>query len=501
MEGVSSAADRTAVSALANRIERQRSFVVGDDPRILEGLQGSPEASRLHETRRLELGLFSDAIGWAVAGTVAGAWRMRPSINMVHGRVRQFAENVRSEARTPHAKMGRLFDAIQAHLLDAVGFRAVEAVRAADWGVKIVSDAPVEWLPVGRLPLGLHCDVSRVTATPADLLLRQLETHEMLRLGVSDFDEVLLVSTFEEGRGEDVIKRLLDQVFDIRRITLRLRRVRTEADLVREVNDYDGPLMIFDGHGAHPRDEEAHLLVGTERVRVAALEGRIRLPPIVVLSACDTHAAGRSTRSVANSMLRLGARTVLATNLPVRFKEAAMIAGDLIRMIDAYLPFMPGDISRVVRWSEVVGGLLRAHFIMGIVFRLVDMQAMKEKDTAEFLPGVLLTARFKTGTQALAQLENELVSRGVVDSKVFDAIVRRVVSTSDSIRYVQLGNPETIVIGTIADLPPEHREQFAGLGPATPVWKLGGDAPAGVIDVREAIGQAPYGPWRGGNDG
>ena len=497
LEDAVSAADRAAISALSRRIERQRGLVVRDDPKTLEGLKASPAALRLHETRRVELGLFSDAIGWAIAGTAAGAWRMKPAINMVNGRVTQFAENVRSEAGTSHLKVCRLFESIQSEVLKAVGDPAVKAVKGADWGVKVISDAPVEWLPIGRIPLGLHCDVSRITSTPADLLLRQLETHEMLRFSVSDFDEILLISTFEEGGSEDVMTRLLAKVFDIKRIRLRLRRVQTESDFVKEVNDYEGPLMIFDGHGHHPPGEEAHLQIGLEHVRVATLEGRIRLPPIVVLSACDTHAVGRSTSSVANAMLQLGARTVLGTNLPVRFHEAAMMAGDLIRTIDAYLPFMPKDLGRVVRWSEFVGGLLRAHFIMGVVFGLGATKDSSVREDEKFLARVLMTARFGTGAQALDQLESELIERGLIDEVGLNAVIRRVVSMSDSIRYVQLGNPETILTGTITDLPSEVQRSLQAVGPALPVWKFEDEPPQGVIDVMEVLGQAPYGRWRG----
>jgi hypothetical protein len=497
LENVVGTVDRTAISALANRVERQRGFVVHDDPKVQKTLEDSPAAMRLHETRRAELSLFFDAVGWAVAGVAAGVWRIRPAINMVHGRVRQFAENVRAEANTPHAKVSKLFDAMQSEILKAVGNQAVEAVRTANWGVKIISDVPVEWLPVGRVPLGLHCNVSRITATPADLLLRQLETHEMLRLGISDFDEILLVSTFEEGRSDDVMARLIADVFDIKRVKLRLSRVRTKAEFVKAVNDYDGPLMIFDGHGDHPRDQEAHLKVGIEEVRISALEGRIRLPPIVVLSACDTHAVGRSTKSVANAMLQLGARSVLATNLPVRFNEAALMVGDLIRTIDAYLPLMPSDIGRVVRWSEFVGGLIRAHFILAVMFRLVAMGVMSKRDTDDFLPHVVMAARFGTGSQALDQFEAELVDRKLIDRAGFNAVVKHVVAMSDSIRYVQLGNPETILIGTVADLPAEVQGPLSAIGPADPVWKFGEERPAQAIDVMQVLGQVPYGHWRG----
>ena len=219
-----------------------------------------------------------------------------------------------------------------------------------------------------------------------------------------------------------MIARVLDEIFDIKRVQLRVVRVRTESEFVDAVNAYEGPLMIFDGHGFHPTDGEAYLAVRSDEVRVSALEGRIRMPPIVILSACDTHAAGRSTMTVANAMLRLGARTVFGTNLSVRFEWAATMVGDIIRTIDAYLPLMPGDIGRVVRWSEFIGAIVRAHFIMAIVHHLVGLKSTDEEVMKDLTPGVLFTARFKTGAEALDQLEREVVGRGILDYDAFDTI-------------------------------------------------------------------------------
>jgi hypothetical protein len=497
LESISTTSDRVAVSDLANRIERQRAFVVADEPKILERLKSSPTALELHQTRRAELHLFFDAIGWALAGTAAGAWRMRPAINRVDGQVRQFAANIRADAGTPHSKVARLFAAMQSKLLQGVGEKAIQAIRDADWGVKVISDVPVEWLPVGRLPLGLHCDISRLTATPADLLLRQLETHEMLRLKIADFDEILLVSAFTEGHADDMIARLVDTVLDIKRVRLRVARVQTESEFIEAVNAYEGPLMIFDGHGSHPADEESHLVVGSDHIRIGALEERIRMPPIVILSACDTHAADRSTKTVSNAMLRLGARTVFATNLPVRFDWAAMMVGDIIRTIDAYLPLMPADIGRVVRWSEFAGAMVRAHFIMAVILQIVETGKSDEATMMSLAPDILLTARFKTGTEALQDLEQEIVGRGILDRPAFDALVRHVIATSDVIRYVQLGNPETILIGSAEDLSEAARKPFENMGPLTPQWKFDGDSLPGVVDMMEVVGQRPYGKWHG----
>lgn len=496
MKFAKTSTDRTAITDFAIGIERQRSFVVVDDPIRLERLNSSPAAKLLYQIRRIELGIFFDAIGWALAGSAAGAWRIKPMINAVQGAITQFSENVRAEANTPQKKIIKLFEAVQTKIQASVDPRAVQAIHRADWGVKIISDMPVEWLPAGRLPLGLHRDVSRLTATPSELLLRQLETHEMLRIGVGDFNEVLIVSTFADGHEDDVIARLLEQIFNIKRVTPRLVRVRTEAQLVDAVNAYGGPLMIFDGHGVHPSEEEGYLVVGDERVWINRLEGKIRVPPIVVLSACDTHAAARSTQTAANMMLRLGARTVLATNLPIRFANAAIMVGDIIRTIDNYLPDMPADVGRVVRWSEFIGGILRSHFIMDVFMQIATARKMDPKVFDEFLPRVLLAARFSTGEVALEMLEVELLKRGLVDSQTISSIVRHVVATSDSIRYIQLGNPETIMIGSVEDLSASAKEEFDDMEVPPPVWKFDGNQKADEVDVMEILGYKPYGKWR-----
>jgi len=188
---------------------------------------------------------------------------------------------------------------------------------------------------------------------------------------------------------------------------------------------------------------------------------------------------------------------VFGTNLPVRFEWAAAMVGDIIRTIDAYLPLMPTDIGRVVRWSEFVGAIVRAHFIMAIVLHLVGLKSADEEAMKELAPGVLFTARFKTGAEALDQLEREVVGRGILDRDAFDAVVQRVIATADVIRYVQLGNPETILIGSAEDLPEKVRAMFADMGPLTPVWKFQGDPPPGMIDMMEVAGQKPYGKWLG----
>jgi hypothetical protein len=500
LDGVTEKVDEVAIGDLVRRLQRQRDFKVSQDARALKRLEASPQAQSLHQTRRRELGLFTEAVGWAAAATMAAVCRMRPSVNQVTGKVRQFAENIRSEASTPPHKVRALFEEVQSGLAESLDPRAITLIETVEWGIKVVSDAPVEWLPVGNLPLGLAKDVSRITATPADLLLRQLETHEWLRIGVNDFSEILVASAFAEGDDEDWITRLIATVPPLERVKIRVVRVASENELIRALNSYDGPLMIFDGHGAHPLNGRAHLKVGTDEVEIARLDGRVRMPPIVMLSACDTHAAARSTQTVANAMLQLGARTVLATSLPVRFTYAALIAVRLILSIESYLPVAAARLGRVLKWSEFIGRMLRQQFLLEVLGHYVARGSMDEEISEAILDKVSHLAD-RSLENALAALEEELADRGISDPAALKALVRDLVPQSDVIRYVQLGNPETITIGSIEDLSEEMRGTEEDQAKLTPKWRFDKARPANVADMMELTGQTAYGPWVDAPDG
>ncbi|TCP96329.1 hypothetical protein C8J46_10924 [Sphingomonas sp. PP-F2F-A104-K0414] len=487
--------DKSAISDLASLIENQREFstLIGADR--FERITNSKIAQALRSDWHRELLLFSEAIGWATAGTMAGSWRLRPSINRVIGRVRQFSENLRSTDDPAPAKVAKLFADMQTALCAAVDPRAVEEILNTGWGVKVISDAPVEWLPIGDLPLCLECDVSRTTATPADALLLQLEHHEQLRLSVADFSEILLVSAFAEGARDDRIVEMLKDHPSSSWTQVRVERVQSEDELIAAINGYDGPLLIFDCHGSHPVGGKAHLVVGHDQVTIASLAARIRMPPIVVLSACDTQAAARSTDTVAKAMLELGARTVLGTSLPVHFLHAGLLVSRLIRTIDLYLPIAAQTMNHVPRWSEFIGGLLRSQFFFEVMMHIEHAGLIDNQRCLEILGTATPLAR-ESGSAALDHMEKRLAEAGVLEPTDFRAIVRRVVPLSDMIRYVQLGNPETITIGSLEQLPEElqqggddRKDRLA------PKWRWDAYRDAGRPDMMQIRGLRSYGPF------
>lgn len=78
----------------------------------------------------------------------------------------------------------------------------------------------------------------------------------------------------------------------------------SEDDLVTALNEFDGPLVIFAGHRSHAEDQPAKLHLGDEAIDVWNLRPKIkRMPPIMVLSTCDTHVADRNHATTANGFM------------------------------------------------------------------------------------------------------------------------------------------------------------------------------------------------------
>jgi hypothetical protein len=493
MTGAVGRDDRRAVEDLVRRIERQREFSQPMTEEQVARFDASSVAMQMHDTRKVETKLFAYAIGLAAAGTVARTWRIQPSVNMVRGRVSQLGENIRAEAGTSPAKVARLFEEVQAVLEDAVGDDAIAAIRDAEWGVKVVSDAPLEWLPINDLPLSLHTNVSRLSATPGDVLLRQLARHEPIRLAICDFSEILVVSAFRDGDRLDLIRQTLEHLEPTyaERLRVTFKRVETEHELITAINAFNGPLLIFDGHGSHPRDGLGHLIVGKDEVRIWNLRGRIKLPPIVVLSACDTQAAARSTGTVGNGLLHLGARTVLGTLLPIGAFEGALMIARLIGRLAGYLPIACNDLGRVVMWSEIVGGMLRMQFLFDLMIKLEQDGTLTSEQFHEILPVGSLWAD-RNGAQGLAYIEQALAERGIMEGGPFRSLVRRMVPLSDTIRYTQMGHPETILIGSVADLPEEVRGAFDDIvDHLAPTWEGKGFSPDAAVEYGDLLSGLP----------
>jgi hypothetical protein len=305
------------------RSRAQQSALLGN---LVKGRDGktSVNLNPLIRLRASEWRLNTYLMGALTASEFSVCVRLPNEINRTLGSVRNFAEHYRSNETHPRKRL-LAFRQVQARLAEAVPKDFIDLIRRSETGVRIVSDAHLEWLDVDGLPLAVRKNCSRIPVTPGNLFVDHLASKRRVHLTPEDFKSVLLISALKR---EDPINGIFETAFDTfqpewrKNLTVSYAKVASEAALVKVLNEFNGPMVIFDGHGSHAKDQPALLHLGSHAVDVWSLKDRIQnMPPIVILSACDTHAADRNHATTANGFMHLGARTVLSSVFPLDARD------------------------------------------------------------------------------------------------------------------------------------------------------------------------------------
>jgi hypothetical protein len=445
-EGVQQALLRQSGYSYEARTAAQNSALLG---RAFTDSNGKTEPSPhpLMWMRARELSLNTELMSSLAASEFSAVVRLPNEINRTLGSVRAFADHYRADR--PHARKRLLaFRQVQNRLASSVPAEFLDLIRRSKTGIRVVSDAHLEWLNVDGLPLSIRKNCTRIPVTPGNLFVHNLSAQPPLLLTPDAFETVLVISALKR---DDPIRGLFEIAFDTFepkwRDHLRIKFVEVENadDLAEAINSFDGPLVIFDGHGSHPRNEAAKLRLGTNDVDVWNLKNKIEnMPPIVVLSACDTHAADRNHATTANGFMFLGARTVLSTVFPLDARAAAVFAARLLLRVGTFLTPAIATFGQALTWAEVVSGMLRMQLLTDFLLQLLSKDMIDEERYEQIhlhgnmaINGQILDPF----ASVLSRLEEIGLSRNTLESEFESAI-----ANSSVISYLQIGRPETILI-------------------------------------------------------
>ena len=431
---------------VVRNILRQQQYIAmrATGPETAEVLK-DPLASGALALRADELRAYSTALSVTAASLCAPVLRCPPQIDRVRELLIRLSGLARGSA--PSAERGNklardIGTALRAAIPDAI-FRQIEHYQ--NEGIKLIGDAPLELLPVNDLPLGLGAITSRMPTLPGNLLMR----HSLFRASTlfrpSDFRRILVVRAFDPG---DPLRGVLVQAVDSfnaassNPIDLKVVDVKTKDEFVAAFNEYDGVLAIFDGHGAQARsDPQGTLAVGPVRFNPFELYGKIRVPPIVFLSACETHTLDGMESSVVSAFLFMGTRSVLGTLAPINGLNAARLIGRFCLRFGDFLP----SVRATMPWSQVVTGMLRMSYVTDVLMEL-QRQFSFSKDLYLTIHTEANTtiSRFQPGwfEQTLKSLSKSL---SIPDTHVRDTWLRTCYFT-DTLKYVHFGLPEHIFI-------------------------------------------------------
>lgn len=427
---------------------RQRDYpaLAGQTPEKLRRVLSSAACLAAMNARKLELELCTAAVGVVAAGYFCPVIRVRPAVNLVKGRMRQLAACASSGGPHRPRKLSKLSRAIGQELAAEVGDDCMELIQNSGETIKLISNAPLELLPVERLPLQLRFTTSRLPVTPGNLLMNHILGAPSLYLSPADLRDVLIIRAFD---AHDPIRRTLEKAsgwfMDVARSKLHVKivDVASPSEFADAIRTFTGQILIFDGHGSHGSNGEGTLWLGSRDYYPSELAGKIRrMPPIVVLSACTTHPLDWSEGSTATGFLALGAISVLATTTPILARDAAIFTGRLLLRVADFVPMIAGSGQR---WSNVVTDLMRMSYVTDLLrsFGAAGLITDEDHRAIQYDANTSIGVRKKSWfEEALANISQ----RARMPLSEVEKFWQQNSYFTSTLQYVHLGSPDRIVI-------------------------------------------------------
>lgn len=404
-------------------------------------------ARELVNLRRLELECYTAVLAIRGSGMLAPVLRIPPIGSRIRDGMNRLAGAARAEGSNRRAKMNRLAKDIGVQLRSHVPEKLLPLIDRPQTGVKLIADVPFELLPVDGLPLSLARTVSRLPTLTGDQLLRRGLANGSLIVSAEELSRVTVLRCFKEG---DRLAPLTERAFRTvlrdasKPPQIRFIDVRDKADFIAALQPPISPILILDGHGFQaPTDSFGVLEIGRDRIHLMELRADVHFPAIVILSACETHPLDGTHQSVANAALAMGAIAVLGTLTPIEGRHAAVLLARLMLRLSDFLP----AISAPILWNEVVSGLLRMSYVTDSLDALGALGQIRlspeERRTVQLEANLAINSFradwFERTVESVAQIKS-------LPSHQVGSRWREVAFFTETLQYVQLGDPERILI-------------------------------------------------------
>jgi hypothetical protein len=306
------------------------------------------------------------------------------------------------------------------------------------------------------VPLMLRHECSRIPLVPASLSYAIAANQDPILIPPSMLTDILIIRSLAD---DDPVHSILERALSLPQrettweLKIRIIDVASEESLLGAINEHRGAIVIFDCHGSFESNEYlSSLIIGGVPIHLWELRKRIRrMPPIVLLSACDTLPLDGSHASAATSALLVGAKTVLATLLPIDAHKAAIFLARMVYRVGEFVPLALGN-RRRVNWREVVAGMTKMLHVTEALWRLRDRRMLDQvafeeihRDANTFINN-LDPAWFERTVERLSER---------IGCSPFEAhgYLGAGVGLTDALLHVQLGHPELLwLVGEEAEM-------------------------------------------------
>jgi hypothetical protein len=285
---------------------------------------------RARETLQYEDRLVACHAASLAARIYAEPWQIAPSHTLIHNDIADLNRAIDADSN----KVAKLFQAVEQGLAKLIPPDTLHDIGLGAGPVTFFSDLPFEWTAIDDWPLCLTKPVARVPIGMSrwDVLSAVLESR--ITIDSRDHRRVLFLDLIDRS---DDIRSETDDFIKVseglgQHYTYATPRSGRELHDVLARGSFD--IVVVDAHGSYDRRRDM-LSIGP-RDNLVPLDELIpftRVPPLWILSACDTSVTGAVRGCFVRKLLSLGAVSVVATLAPVKAFTASMFVGKLLTEI------------------------------------------------------------------------------------------------------------------------------------------------------------------------
>ena len=238
-------------------------------------------------------------------------------------------------------KIPKIFGDVQARLAAALPAGITEHWVEGQGVLTLFTDLPFEWTSARGWPICLHRPVSRI---PIGLNDWDILMAAMSRQAVIDIDHPERVLVFDLVERHDPIREHSDMFIGISRsLGQKYRRSKPNSaeEFRRTLVETEPEIVVLDTHGSYDKGtDELAIRIGGTFVPVSKVIPDALVPPIWILSACQTSVVGAMRGCLVRKLFSRGALCVVATLARVDAFTASMFVGRLLT--DVYNPKQRG---------------------------------------------------------------------------------------------------------------------------------------------------------------
>lgn len=229
--------------------------------------------------------------------------------------------------------------------------------------ITIVSDLPVEWVKLKKVPMCIRKKMSRIPITPGDNLASFIQVNKESYEISSKNIKILIINALSGGdplyRYGDILNNNLIDVFGNKNNVKEYIVVNDKKEYIEAINKIKPNILIHFGHGDYNRWDKNKsvnmagcLVINEEILTIEDIDKITHFPKIVILGACNTEVVQGPNYNIANTFLASGCLSVLGTFVPVNADYTVDFITNIINTTYMCLSNKSSDI--ISDWADII---------------------------------------------------------------------------------------------------------------------------------------------------